>query len=308
MELGDDYRHLTITTEGRAVWVTIDNPPINLITRDLLVDLLKFSERVAADPESTVVVLQSANPDFFMAHFDVTLLQRPPGEPPEPATELNAFDEMVERFRTMPKATIAKVAGRIGGGGSEIAMGCDMRFAAIGRAVMNQMEVPIGIIPGAGGTQRLPGLVGHNRAAELVLGGVDLDAETGAAWGYFNRALPPGELDPHVDGLARRIASFDPDAVRGAKAALLRVQPDPVLGLIEETRIFDRLVAGAPAQDLMQRFLDIGGQTPEVEQRIDEIAAQLNQPHVRGGHRGTDSVRSDITDGAAGADRRSEGS
>ena len=117
MDLGDDYRCLSIETEGRAVWATIDNPPINLITRELLIDLLKFSERVAADPESTVVVLQSANPDFFIAHFDVTLLQSEPGEAPPRPTELNAFDSMIERFRTMPKATIAKVAGRIGGGG-----------------------------------------------------------------------------------------------------------------------------------------------------------------------------------------------
>jgi enoyl-CoA hydratase/carnithine racemase len=277
MDLGDDYHHLTITSEGRAVWATIDNPPINLITRELLIDLLKFSERVAADPESTVVVLQSANPDFFIAHFDVTLLQQPPGEPPEPATELNAFDEMVERFRTMPKATIAKIAGRLGGGGSEIAMGFDMRYAAIGRAVMNQMEVPLGIIPGAGGTQRLPRLVGHDRAAETILGGLDLDAETAAAWGYVTRALPAAELDDHVDGLARRIASFDPAAVRGAKAALLRAQPDPVPGLIDETVIFDRLVASAPAQALMQRFLDVGGQTGEVEQRIESVAAEINR-------------------------------
>ncbi|MEM9465408.1 MAG: enoyl-CoA hydratase/isomerase family protein [Actinomycetota bacterium] len=277
MDLGDDYRHLAVASEGRAVWATIDNPPVNLITRELLIDLLKFSERVAADPESTVVVLQSANPDFFMAHFDVTLLQREPGEAPDPAVELNAFDAMVERLRTMPKATICKIAGRVGGGGSEIAMGCDMRFAASGRAVMNQMEVPIGIIPGAGGTQRLPGLVGRHRAAELILGGVDLDAETGAAWGYFNRALPADRLDGYVDDLARRIASFDPQAVRGAKEALLIAQPDPVPGLIDETRIFDRLVSGAPAQALMQRFLDHGGQTPDVERRIETVGEAINR-------------------------------
>ena len=275
MSLGDDYHHLSITTEGRVVWATIDNPPINLITRELLIDLLRFSERAAADPDSTVVVLQSANPDFFIAHFDVTLLQREPGDAPPRPTELNAFDEMIERFRTMPKATICKVAGRIGGGGSELAMGCDMRFAALGRAVMNQMEVPIGIIPGGGGTQRLPGLVGHNRAAELILGGLDLDAATGDAWGYFNRALPPEELDSYVDGLARRIASFDPDAVRGAKAGLLQAAADPTVGLIDETHIFNTRQASAPAQELMQRFLDIGGQTLAGELRMEDLSAEV---------------------------------
>lgn len=276
MSLGDDYHHLTITTEGRAVWATIDNPPINLITRELLIDLLKFSERVAADDESTVVVLQSANPDFFMAHFDVTLLQDVPEAAPPRPSKLRAFDEMIERFRTMPKATICKVAGRIGGGGSEIAMGCDMRFAALGRAVMNQMEVPIGLLPGGGGTQRLPSLVGHNRAAELILGGVDLDAETGEAWGYFNRALPPGELDDHVDSLARRISRFDPDAVRLAKTGLLCAQPDPTEGLIEETHLFNVVQASASTQRLLQRFLELGGQTPEGELRIEDLVAEAN--------------------------------
>ncbi len=275
MSFGDDYEHLSIATEGRAVWATIDNPPINLITRELLVDLLRFSERAAADPNSTVVVLQSANPDFFIAHFDVTLLQREPGEAPPRPTELNAFDEMIERFRTMPKATICKIAGRVGGGGSELAMGCDMRFAARGCAVMNQMEVPIGIIPGGGGTQRLPGLVGHSRAAELILGGLDLDAVTGEAWGYFNRALPPEDLDAYVDGLARRVASFDPDAVRGAKHSLLRAQVEPTDGLIDETHIFNTLQASDSAQQLLQRFLELGGQTPAGELRMEDLAAEI---------------------------------
>ncbi len=275
MSFGDDYEHLSIATEGRAVWATIDNPPINLITRELLVDLLRFSERAAADPNSTVVVIQSANPDFFIAHFDVTLLQREPGKAPPRPTELNAFDEMIERFRTMPKATICKIAGRVGGGGSELAMGCDMRFAALGRAVMNQMEVPIGIIPGGGGTQRLPGLVGHSRAAELILGGLDLDAVTGEAWGYFNRALPPEDLDAYVDGLARRVASFDPDAVRGAKHSLLRAQVEPTDGLIDETHIFNTLQASDSAQQLLQRFLELGGQTPAGELRMEDLAAEI---------------------------------
>ena len=275
MRLGDDYLHLSISTEGRMVRAVIDNPPINLITRNLLVDLLRFSERVAADPDSTVVVLESANPDFFIAHFDVTLLQRDSGEPPPRPSELTAFDEMVERFRTMPKATICKIAGRVGGGGSEVAMGCDMRFAALGRAVMNQMEVPIGIIPGGGGTQRLPGLIGHHRAAALILGGLDLDAATGEAWGYFTRALPPDDLDAYVDGLARRIAQFDPDAVRGAKRALLRSQTDPTDALIDETEIFNTLQASSTAQELMRRFLERGGQTRDGELRMEDLAAEI---------------------------------
>ena len=95
MDLGDDYHHLTIETEGRAVWATIDNPPINLITRELLIDLLRFSERAMADPDSTVIVLQSANPDFFIAHFDVTLLQ--------PSVVFGRGDSFFNRFGALLK-------------------------------------------------------------------------------------------------------------------------------------------------------------------------------------------------------------
>ena len=271
------YQRLTVDITDRVAWVTIDNPPCNVMTIELFIDLLKLSSDLEIDDRITVVVLQSADPDFFIAHFDVELLVQMASEaggPVEPGTELNAFDEMCERFRTMPKATIAKIAGRVGGGGSELAMACDMRFGALGKAVMNQMEVPIGILPGGGGTQRLPGLVGRGRAAELILGAVDLDAITGERWGYFNRALPADELDAHVAGLAQRIASFPPESVRHAKAAMIEGIPDPTEGLINESWHFDQLMALPEARQLMQRFLDLGGQTRDGEMDVAELAAR----------------------------------
>ena len=269
------YETLTLSTRGRVVSVCIDNPPVNVITRELLIDLLKATEEIAADDETTVLVLESANPDFFMAHFDVSLLLA--GEravPDGPPDELNVFDQLCERFRTMPKVTICKIAGRVGGGGSEISMACDMRYGAIGKAIVNQMEVPIGILPGGGGTQRLPRMIGWGRAAEVILGGVDLDAETGERWGYFDRALPADELGDFVDALADRIGSFPPDAVRHAKAAMLAGAPDLTPGLLAETHHFNQLMATPKAGAAMQRFLDLGGQTPEGELRVAEISAQ----------------------------------
>lgn len=281
----DDYQVLDLTREGRAMWITINNPPLNIITAPLLVELLKVSQAIAADSDLLAVVLQSANPDFFMAHFDVEALvaSHDATKVPEPLTELNVFGELCERFRTMDKVVMCKIAGRVGGGGSEIAMACDMRFGALGRAVMNQMEVPIGILPGGGGTQRLPGLVGAGRAAELILGGLDLDAETGERWGYFNRSLPPEEIDAYVDGLARRIASFPPNAVRRAKASLLQAKPDPVPGLLYESSEFAQLMADPVALHAMAKFMELGGQTHEGEMRVadlsGEVAAAVNEQH-----------------------------
>jgi enoyl-CoA hydratase/carnithine racemase len=269
MAVVDEHR------EGAVAWLTIDAPPCNVMTREVFVALLQASTSLSADPDLTVVVLQSADPEFFLAHFDVELLLASPiDRPVVRGEELNAFDTMCERFRTMDKVTIAKIAGRVGGGGAELSLACDMRYGALGRAVVNQMEVPIGIIPGGGATQRLPQRIGWGRAMELIAGGVDLDAATGEQWGWFDRALPADELDAFVDGLARRIASFPPDAVRHAKAAMLSGVPDPTQGLLTESHHFDQTMAVASSRAAMQRFLDLGGQTRAGELIVDQIAAR----------------------------------
>ncbi|MDX1383561.1 MAG: enoyl-CoA hydratase/isomerase family protein, partial [Thermoanaerobaculia bacterium] len=216
-----DYERVRVRSEDGVLVATIDNPPINLFSLELYAELAAFTAEVEADPEVRVLVLQSANPDFFIAHFDVeAILAFPTDREPELEEELNDFHAMCERLRTMPKATIAKVAGRVGGGGSELVASCDMRFGALGLARVNQMEVALGILPGGSGTQRLPRLLGHGRALELILSSDDLDAETGERWGYFNRALPPAELDGFVDALAQRIAAFPAEAIALAKASV----------------------------------------------------------------------------------------
>ena len=271
-----EYNHLHLFSEGQVLWVTIDNPPINLITKSLLVDLIQLSYWLENDTEHIVVVFQSANPNFFLAHFDVTaLLGDQTDQQNSEDQDLNIFDGLCERLRVLPKITMCKISGRIGGGGSEIAMACDMRFAALGKTKMNQMEVPIGIIPGGGGTQRLPSLVGYSRAAELILGGIDLDAQTGDDWGYFTRALPPEELDDYVEWLAVRIASFDPAAVKGAKSSLLNSVPSLKNGLINESQIFSDLCYSQDGQRSLRRFLELGGQTVEGELRISDLSAEV---------------------------------
>ena len=106
------------------------------------------------------------------------------------------------RCGTMPKATIAVIEGRVGGGGSELALSCDMRFAGP-TAVFNQPEVALGIIPGGSGTVRLPRLIGRSRALEAILGCDDIDAATAERWGWVNRVLPTDELATFVDRLGR---------------------------------------------------------------------------------------------------------
>jgi enoyl-CoA hydratase/carnithine racemase len=256
--------------------VTIDNGPINLFDLELYLAMSEMAHRLAADDDVRVVVLRSANPEFFIAHFDVTLIQHLPTDAGTP-TELSAFHSMCEAFRTMPKATIAVIEGRVGGGGSELALSCDMRFAALGRAVFNQPEVALGILPGGSGTARLPRLIGRSRALEVILGCDDVSAELAERWGWVNRALAPDDLWPFVDRLARRIASFPPHAVAAAKASVLRAEKEVEADLLAEAGAFNATLGHPSTVDALAAFMAQGGQTREGELRLGDLAGELSE-------------------------------
>ncbi len=262
--------------DGVAVAV-IDAPPMNVMTIPLYLELAQLCGDIESDSAVKVLVLRSADPDFFIAHFDVeAILHFPTDGEPARETTPSPFHTMCERLRTMPKATIAEIGGRVGGGGSELAASCDMRFGALGRTVVNQMEVPLGILPGGTGTQRLPRLVGRGRAMEIILGGVDIDAVTAERWGYLNRALPPDDLRPFVDALARRIAHFPANAIALAKESVLNAERLPLVdGLAEEALLFQRTLRDPEAQAAMRRFLELGGQTREPELRMGDLVTEI---------------------------------
>lgn len=275
----EGYTALRVRLDGGVAFATIDHPPINLFDAALIVDLDRFGREVEADSEVRVVVIDSANPEFFIAHADINLILQLPREPQPPPTELSVFQAMVDRFRTMAKVTIALIEGRARGGGSELALAMDMRFAARGKAVLAQPEVAVGIIPGGGGTQRLARLVGRARALEIVLGCNDIDADLAERWGYVNRALAEDELRPFVQALARRIASFPAEALGHAKAAVTAAEPDLVPGLLDEAHRFAQTLAADETITRMERFLELGGQTREFELDVDFDPNQL----ARGG-------------------------
>jgi enoyl-CoA hydratase/carnithine racemase len=270
----DGYETLSFDRADGVITVTIANPPINLFDLKLYSEMARAAAELAADDAVRVVVLRSANPEFFIAHFDVGVILELPTDLPEP-TELNAFHAMCEHFRTMPKATIAVVEGRVGGGGSELTLSCDMRFAALDRAVFNQPEVALGIIPGGTGTQRLSRLMGRSRALEAILGCDDVDASLAERWGWVNRALPDGELWPFVDRLSRRIASFPAHAIAAAKASVLLAEKNVEADLLTEGSIFNSTLKEPAARRAMERFMAGGGQTREGELRLGSLIEEL---------------------------------
>jgi enoyl-CoA hydratase/carnithine racemase len=270
------YKLLNVELEGRIAWVTVNAPPINVITLPLYGEIAALSLELKADPNLTVVVMKSADPDFFLAHFDVgEILRFPTKTEAQRDPELNVYHAMCERFRTMDKVTIAQIEGRVGGGGSELAASFDMRFGVRGKTKINQMEVPLGILPGGTGTQRLPRLVGRGRALEIVLGAEDLDAETAERWGYLNRIFAPADIGPFVAALARRIATFPVEAVRYAKESINNAEKPLSEGLPDEAYLFQRTLRTEGAQRNMKRFLEMGGQTREGELKVGELMGKV---------------------------------
>jgi enoyl-CoA hydratase/carnithine racemase len=276
-----DYSTLAISREGGVATVTIDHAPMNLLDLALMTDLERLGRELEADTDTRAAVFQSANPDYFIAHADVALIQRLPSEVPPKSDELSFFHQIVERYRTLPCATIGAIEGRARGGGSEFLLSLDMRFGAIGRCVVAQPEVALGILPGGSGTQRLPRLLGRGRALEVILGCEDFDAERAERYGWINRALPAAELRPFVYALAQRIASFPREAIALAKRAVDAADATVREGLLEEAHLFNRTLAVPEARQRMAAFLASGGQDPIAERDLGALLARFARAEVR---------------------------
>jgi enoyl-CoA hydratase/carnithine racemase len=271
-----DYKTLDVTIDQGVAFATISAPPINIMNAGMFEDLDQFAKDVEVDNNIKVVVMQSADPDFFIAHYDLnTLIEIDVSQEPQLKSDPHPYHIMCERMRTMPKATIAKITGRVGGGGSEFVSSFDMRYGVIGKTQVCQMEVGLGILPGGTGTQRLPRLVGRSRALEIILGSASIDAETLNEWGYLNRVFEAGDIDDFVDNLARRIATFPAKAIALAKQAVNNSELPLQDALLRETHLFDQAMATDDAQARMRMALELGAQTREKELDIDQLCLDL---------------------------------
>ena len=170
---------------------------------------------LAADPSVKVVLFQSANPDFFIAHLDVAKAAAQP-------EALSLWREFVVRLSSTPVVSIAKIRGRTRGIGNEFVLACDMRFASRQNAVFGNPEVGVGLIPGGGAMEWLPRLVGRSRALEFVLTADDYDADIAERYGWVNRTVDDNDLDSFVDTIVQRLASFDREVLAAAKAQINR--------------------------------------------------------------------------------------
>lgn len=203
------------TRESPAVGrITFSNPPVGLVTGKAVRDLIDIVQSLASDDELKVLVFDSADEDYFLNHFDLAHLNEFPGGP--------AWMDLVVSLSQAPYVTIALIRGRTRGGGNELALALDLRYASRERALFGQPEVGTALVPGGGGTERLPRQIGRDRGLEVVLTSADYDAETAERWGWVTRTLNDEMLDDYVASVVDRLASFDRTALATAKAMVNR--------------------------------------------------------------------------------------
>ena len=273
--MNQTYRTLHVSQDQSVLWVTFDHGDINLLDIEMIREIDQLSHELEAEETCNVVVFQSSNPEFFIAHADVDLI-RSLGEVVEKPKELNLYVAALERIRKLPMASIGKIAGIARGGGSEFLLSLDMRFAAIGPTTLSQPEVALGIFPTGSGSQRLPRLLGRARALEVALGCEDYDALKAERYGYINRAMPEAELDEFVSTLAYRIASFPREAIAATKQAMDYSDSTITQGLLEEEHLFNQTRVMPESQRRMAKFMASGAQTREGELALDSIIKKLD--------------------------------
>jgi enoyl-CoA hydratase/carnithine racemase len=207
---------LTIAAVTPAYWrVIIDNPPINLYDPEMFAELNVLMDRIDADTELKIVVFESANPEYFIAHYDLERGDVVPNQPG--AAEFSAWPKFVTRLAQSRVVSVAKLRGRARAHGSELALACDMRFASREKAVLAQVEVGAAVVPGGGAIEWLCALAGRSRALEIICGANDFDADSAEKYGWVNRSIPDADLDAFVDDFARRVAGFEKRALELAK-------------------------------------------------------------------------------------------
>jgi enoyl-CoA hydratase/carnithine racemase len=260
-----------------AYWqVTLDNPPLNVWDGAIISGLAEVVDRAEASDQLRVVVFDSADDDYFVAHFDMSGKSSAATRAYGP-TGLPANTDLLTRLAALPVLTIAKIRGRVRGVGSEFVLACDLRYASVEKAVLGQPEVGAGVIPGGGAIERLAHLVGRARALEIIIGSDDYDARTAQELGYINRAIPDAELDKSVDDFARRVASFDRRPMATAKRLLDRVTLPDTGHLLESATQFGATLTWPETQARVAKLFEKGlQQRGDLEERFGHHLGSLS--------------------------------
>ena len=272
------FTRFALNNSTPSLWrVTFRNPPINLIDHTMISELSELFADIEEKKGPAVLVFDSADPDYFLAHYDIagdhSLVNSQKGP-----TGFHPWIDVLVRLSKLPAVTISAIRGRARAAGSEFVLASDIRFASRERAVLGQMEVGFAAVPGGGPATRLPGLVGRGRAFEILLGGEDFDGALAERYGYVNRAIPDAEFEGFVDRFARRVSTFDRQALADIKHFINRVSLPADEEFPPQMDAFWRAVARPALQARAKRAFELGlQQRTDIELRLGEYVEQIGE-------------------------------
>jgi len=212
---------VSFSAEGGIGTILLDKPPANSYDLEYVQELGAAVEEAATDDDVKVVLLRSASEKFFCAGADIKAFQAGPHE--RNMEMIETSHRTLSSIAGIPKIFVAELNGHALGGGLEIPLACDLRFAADGDYRLGTPEATLGLLPGNGGTQRLPRLIGRSRALDLMITGRRVSAQEGAHLGFVQRVVPVDELDATVDALAAELAGKSPLIMRWGRDSFYRV-------------------------------------------------------------------------------------
>ncbi|HJU47316.1 MAG TPA: enoyl-CoA hydratase-related protein [Gaiellaceae bacterium] len=248
--------HVSTEQNGLVAVVTIDNPPMNALSSALLEELEAEIDRLDADEGTRAVVLRGGGERAFVAGADIKEFPALREAAAQEGGSARGIQKLGHRMDASRTPFVAAIQGFCLGGGLELALCCDVRVCA-GDAQLGQPEIKLGLIPGGGGTQRLPRLVGAGRAMLLNLTGDFIDAATAYEWGLVERVVPREELLESAAGIAATIAQKSPVAV-GVLRELARTTRDLSLeeGLRREAEGFRRCLQSEDGAEGVAAFIE----------------------------------------------------
>jgi enoyl-CoA hydratase/carnithine racemase len=272
-----DIRQIRLERHSPAYWrATFDHPPLNIFGPETIPQLDEVIKSLERDQNVKVVVFDSAVEGFFLTHYDFLAKLDDSTSLPPGATGLQPLPDMLARLSRAAIVSIASIRGRATGVGSELALASDMRFASREKAILSQWEVGAGLVPGGGPMARLPRLIGRGRALEVLLSADDIGGDLAERYGYVNRSLPDSELDGFVDALARRIASFDKQAIADTKHLVDVASLPSDAEIAPEWDAFLSSVQRPATQARLKALMERGFHKPgDVENRLGHYVGQL---------------------------------
>jgi enoyl-CoA hydratase/carnithine racemase len=270
-------KRIILTKLSAEYWrVTFDHPPLNIFGPETIPQLNEIITAIEQDENVKVIVFDSAVDGFFLTHYDFLAPLEDTTRLPLGPTGLQPLPDMLVRLSRARVVSIASIRGRATGVGSELALASDMRFASREKAILSQWEVGAGLVPGGGPMARLPRLIGRGRALEVLLGADDVCGDLAERYGYVNRSFPDAELDGFVDALARRIASFDKQAIAETKHLVNLNSLPPDAEIAPEWDAFLNALGNPAAQARIRKLFERGFHKPgNVETRLGYHIGQL---------------------------------